>query len=80
MQGKDVSLSDFIDIFNKEVVQVSTTETMKKYLLERDLGPRSNFTKAVGIETPLMLNVVLLKAHAYIQYVEKEAVNMTLRR
>ena len=33
------------------------------------------FSKAVGIETPAMLNSLLLKAQAYIQYEEKEAAN-----
>ena len=48
---------------------------MKKYLLERGLRPRSDFAKAVGIETPASLDAFLLKAQAYIQYEEKEAAN-----
>ena len=48
---------------------------MKKYLLERGLCPRSDFAKAVGIETLATLDSLLLKAQAYIQYEEKEAAN-----
>ena len=48
---------------------------MKKYLLERGLHPRSDFAKAVGIETPATLDSLLLKTWAYIQYKEKEAAN-----
>ncbi|XP_058764885.1 uncharacterized protein LOC131638342 [Vicia villosa] len=45
---------------------------MKKFLLERGLRPRSDFAKAVGIETPTTLDEFFLKAQAYIQYEEKE--------
>ena len=51
---------------------------MKKYLLERGLHPRNDFAKAVGIETPAMLDSLLLKAQAYIQYKEKEAANNSI--
>ncbi|XP_058726740.1 uncharacterized protein LOC131598126 [Vicia villosa] len=46
---------------------------MKKFLLERGLRPRSDFSKAVGIETPATLDEFFLKAQAFIQYEEKEA-------
>ena len=75
IQGKDESLRAYIERFNKEAVQVSTTDGMKKYLLERGLRPRSDFSKAVGIETPATLDALLLKVQAYIQYEEKEAAN-----
>ena len=65
----------YIERFNKETVQVSTTDNMKKYLLERGLRPYIDFSKAVGIETPATLNSPLLKAQAYIQYKEKETDN-----
>ncbi|MCI28281.1 hypothetical protein A2U01_0049481, partial [Trifolium medium] len=55
-QGKDESLRNFIKRFNKEAVQVNTTDDMKKYLLERGLHPRSDFAKAVGIEKPRTLD------------------------
>ena len=54
---------------------VSTTDAMKKYLLEQGLCPRIHFIKVVGIETPSTLDFLLLKAQAYIQYEEKEAAN-----
>ncbi|XP_058741220.1 uncharacterized protein LOC131613581 [Vicia villosa] len=73
IQGKDESLRAYIERFNKEAVQVSTTAHMKKFLLERGLRPRSDFAKAVGIETPATLDEFFLKAQAYIQYEEKEA-------
>ncbi|XP_058759628.1 uncharacterized protein LOC131632930 [Vicia villosa] len=46
---------------------------MKKFLLERGLRPRSDFAKAVRIETPATMDEFFLKAQAYIQYEEKEA-------
>ncbi|XP_058758369.1 uncharacterized protein LOC131631595 [Vicia villosa] len=46
---------------------------MKKFLLERGLRPRSDFAKAVGIETPATLDEFFHKAQTYIQYQEKEA-------
>ncbi|XP_058756308.1 uncharacterized protein LOC131629545 [Vicia villosa] len=73
IQGKDESLRAYIERFNKETVQVSTSTHMKKFLLERGLRPRSDFAKAVGIETPATLEEFFLKAQAYIQYEEKEA-------
>ncbi|XP_058784451.1 uncharacterized protein LOC131659257 [Vicia villosa] len=73
VQGKDESLRAYIERFNKEVVQVSTITHMKKFLLERGLRPRSDFAKAVGIETHVTLEEFFLKAQAYIQYEEKEA-------
>ncbi|XP_058726107.1 uncharacterized protein LOC131597424 [Vicia villosa] len=73
IQGKDESLRAYIERLNKEAVQVSTTAHMKKFLLERGLRPRSDFAKAVGIETPATLDEFFLKAQAYIQYEEKEA-------
>ncbi|XP_058765481.1 uncharacterized protein LOC131638974 [Vicia villosa] len=48
---------------------------MKKYLLERGLLPLSDFTKAVGIETPDTFEALLLKYQAYIKYEEKKAAN-----
>ena len=75
IQGKEEPLRAYIERFNKEAVQVSTTDDMKKYLLERGLRPRSDFAKAVGIETPDALDAFLLRAQAYIQYEEKEAAN-----
>lgn len=50
---------------------------MKKYLLECGLRPYSDFAKAVGIETLVTLDSLLLKVHAYIKDEEKEAINTT---
>ena len=73
IQGKDEPLRAYIERFNKEVVEIHTTDHMKKYLLEKGLRPNSDFRKAVGIETPHSLAELLHKAQAYIQYEEKEA-------
>ncbi|MCI57796.1 hypothetical protein A2U01_0079047, partial [Trifolium medium] len=61
-QGQDESLRDYIKRFNKDAVQVNTTDDMKHYLLERGLRPRSVFAKAVGIEKPRTLAELLAKA------------------
>lgn len=73
IQGKDELLRAYIERFNKEVIQVSTTTDMKKYLLDHGLWPRFDFAKAVGIDTPATLDTFFLKVHSYIQYEEKEA-------
>ncbi|MCH84788.1 hypothetical protein A2U01_0005624, partial [Trifolium medium] len=72
-QGDDESLRNFIERFKKEVVQVDTTDDMKKYLLQLGLRPHSDFAKAVGIEKPHTLDDLLVKAQAYIQYEEVHA-------
>ncbi|XP_058786210.1 uncharacterized protein LOC131660868 [Vicia villosa] len=73
IQGKDESFRAYIERFNKEAMQVSAIAHMKKLLLERGLRPHSDFAKAVGIDTPAILDKFFLKAQAYIQYEEKEA-------
>ncbi|CAJ2644877.1 unnamed protein product [Trifolium pratense] len=40
-QGDNESLCNFIERFNKEAVQVDTTDDMKKYLLQRGLRPNN---------------------------------------
>lgn len=75
MQGKDESPRAYIQRFNTEVVQVSTDDDIKKYLLEHRMHPCSDFTKVVGIETPASLDALILKAWAYIQYEDKESAN-----
>ncbi|XP_058785358.1 uncharacterized protein LOC131660196 [Vicia villosa] len=79
IQGKDESLRAYIERFNKEAVQVSTTAHMKKFLLEWGLRPRSDFAKAVRIETPATLDEFFLMAQAYIQYEEKEAAHVVCK-
>ncbi|MCI29511.1 hypothetical protein A2U01_0050720, partial [Trifolium medium] len=73
--AKDESLRKYIERFNKEVVQVNTTDDMKRSLLERGLRPRNDFAKAVGIEKPCSLAELLVKSQAYIQYEEREMAN-----
>ncbi|CAJ2653396.1 unnamed protein product [Trifolium pratense] len=72
-QGDNESLRSFIERFNKEAVQVETTDDMKKYLLQRGLRPNSDFAKAVGIEKPRTFSDLLLKSQPYIQYEEQQA-------
>ncbi|MCI18273.1 hypothetical protein A2U01_0039427, partial [Trifolium medium] len=72
VQGEDEPLRKYIERFNKEAIQVDTTDDMKRYLLERGLRPRSDFAKVVGIEKPRSLAELLAKSKAYIQYEERE--------
>ncbi|CAJ2659678.1 unnamed protein product [Trifolium pratense] len=72
-QADNESLRSFIERFNKEAVQVETTDDMKKYLLQRGLRPNSDFAKAVGIEKPRTFSDLLLKSQPYIQYEEQQA-------
>ncbi|CAJ2652108.1 unnamed protein product [Trifolium pratense] len=72
-QADNESLRSFIERFNREAVQVETTDDMKKYLLQRGLRPNSDFARAVGIEKPRTFSDLLLKSQAYIQYEEQQA-------
>ncbi|MCH95750.1 hypothetical protein A2U01_0016732, partial [Trifolium medium] len=54
-QGKDESLRIYIERFNKEVVDVTTTDDMKRYLLERGIRPYTEFARAMAIEEPSTL-------------------------
>ncbi|CAJ2665932.1 unnamed protein product [Trifolium pratense] len=72
-QADNESLRSFIERFNREAVQVETTDDMKKYLLQRGLRPNSDFSRAVGIEKPRTFSDLLLKSQAYIQYEEQQA-------
>ena len=47
---------------------------MKKYLLELGLRSNRDFAKAVGNESTVTLDSLLLKDQVYIHYEEKEAV------
>ncbi|GAU44962.1 hypothetical protein TSUD_28970 [Trifolium subterraneum] len=46
VQGKNETLRSYIEIFNKEVVQVDTTDDMKKYLLRKNLRDGTKFKEA----------------------------------
>jgi hypothetical protein len=50
VQRDDEPLRDYIDRFNKVVVQVRIEDKMKLYLLDRGLRPGSDFAKALDIE------------------------------
>ncbi|XP_058774283.1 uncharacterized protein LOC131648549 [Vicia villosa] len=71
VQGPTESLRAFLDRFNREAVQVPTTEEMKLYLLNKGLRPGSDFHKVVGIEKPRTLEDLLIKAQSYITYEER---------
>ncbi|KAK2397452.1 hypothetical protein QL285_059022 [Trifolium repens] len=71
-QGPNESLRAYIKRFNREAVQVATTDDMKRYLLARGLRPRTDFAKAVGIEKPRTLAQLLAKVEPYIQYEGQE--------
>ncbi|XP_058722610.1 uncharacterized protein LOC131594477 [Vicia villosa] len=73
IQGANEPLREYLDRFNKEALQVQTTDQMKRYLLERGLLPESDFKKAIGIEKVYTMDALLLKAQAYIAYEEGEA-------
>ncbi|CAJ2677241.1 unnamed protein product [Trifolium pratense] len=75
-QAEDETLRNFVERFNKEAVQVETTDDMKKYLLQRGLRPGSDFAKAVGIEKPPTWDDLLLKAQKYIDYEEVQAADV----
>ncbi|XP_058733300.1 uncharacterized protein LOC131604903 [Vicia villosa] len=72
IQGTDEPLWENLDRFNKEVVQVQTTDHMKRYLLERGLLPGSDFKKIIKIEKVRTMDALLLKAQAYIAFEEGE--------
>ncbi|XP_058784380.1 uncharacterized protein LOC131659170 [Vicia villosa] len=73
IQGTNEPLRDYLDRFNKEAVQVQTTDYMKWYLLERGLLPGSDFKKAIKIEKVHTMNALLRKAQAFIAFEEGEA-------
>ncbi|CAJ2654489.1 unnamed protein product [Trifolium pratense] len=75
-QAEEETLRNFVERFNKEAVQVETTDDMKKYLLQRGLRPGSDFAKAVGIEKPPTWDDLLLKAQKYIEYEEVQAADV----
>ncbi|GAU15394.1 hypothetical protein TSUD_04640 [Trifolium subterraneum] len=50
VQGKNESLRNYIERFNKEVVHVDTNDDMKRYLLRKNLCDGIDFKRAVWIE------------------------------
>ncbi|XP_058733649.1 uncharacterized protein LOC131605292 [Vicia villosa] len=76
IQGTNEPLRDYLGRFNKEAVQVQTTDYMKRYLLERGLLPGSDFKKTIKIEKVHTMNALLHKAQAFIAFEEGEAAAM----
>jgi hypothetical protein len=58
-QAPEESLRAYIERYNKEVMQVETTDDIKRYLLIQDLRPRTDFAKAMEIEKPHTLAQLL---------------------
>ena len=56
VQGKSEPLRDYIERFNKEVVQVrGADETMKRYLITKGLREGTDIKKAVRLDRPRTL-------------------------
>jgi hypothetical protein len=58
-QAPEESLRAYIERYNKEAMQVETTDDIKRYLLIQDLRPRTDFAKAMEIEKPHTLAQLL---------------------
>jgi len=72
LQGKREPLRDYIEIFNKEAVQVRGAEdSMKPYLITKGLREGTYVKKVVRMDRPSTLNEFLAIAKIYITY-EKE--------
>jgi len=72
VQGKREPLRDYIERFNKEVVQVrGDDETMKRYLIAKGLREGTDVKKAVILDRPRTLNEFLAIAKIYIGYEEE---------
>ncbi|KAK2437304.1 hypothetical protein QL285_022212 [Trifolium repens] len=79
-QGPKETQRAYIERFNREAVQVEAPDDMKRYLLARGLRPRTDIAKAVGIEKPKTLALLLAKAEPYIQYEEREIADALRQR
>jgi hypothetical protein len=67
VQEKSEPLRDYIERFNKEVVQVQgADETMKRYLIAKGLREGTDVKKAVRLDRPRTLNEFLVIAKIYI--------------
>jgi len=70
-QGKSEPFRDYIERFNKEVVQVRGAEdTMKQYLITKGLREGTYVKKVVHLDRPRTLNEFLAIAKIYIRYEE----------
>lgn len=75
VKGAGEPLHEHIDDFNREAIQVPTTNDMKRYILEKGLHGGSEFWKVIGIEPPKTLYEFLYKEQAYILYEGKKDAN-----
>jgi hypothetical protein len=72
VQGKSEPLQDYIERFNKEVVQVrGADETTKRYLIAKGLREGTDVKKDVRLDHPRTLNEFLAIAKIYIAYDEE---------
>jgi len=71
VQGKSEPLRDYIERFNKEVVQVrGANDTMKQYLIAKGLHVGTNVKKVVRLDRRRTLNEFLTIAEIYNRYEE----------
>jgi len=72
VQGKNEPLRDYIERFNKEVVQVrGADETMKQYLITKGLHEGTDVKKDFHLDLARTLNEFLMIATIYIKYEEE---------
>jgi hypothetical protein len=72
VQEKSKPLRDYIERFNKEVVQVrGADETIKRYLIAKGLREDTDVKKVVRLDRPRTLNEFLASAKIYIAYKEE---------
>jgi len=72
VQGKSEPLRDYIERFNKEVVQVrGANKTMKRYLIAKGLREGTDVKKVVHLDLPRTLNEFLVIPNIYIRYDEE---------
>jgi len=72
VQGNSEPLRDYIERFNKEVVQLRGAEdSMKQYLITKGLREGTNVKKVVRLDRPRTLNEFLAIAKIYITYEEE---------
>jgi hypothetical protein len=72
IQGRSEPLRDYIERFNKEVVQViGADETMKRYLIAKGLRKGTDAKKVIRLDRPRTLNEFLAIARIYITYEEE---------
>jgi len=72
VQGKSEPLRDYIERFNKEVVQIwGADEKMKWYLIPRGLREGTDVKKVIRLDRPETYNGLLAIGKTYIRYEEE---------